>query len=247
MQSCRVSNKILLPFKNIKVLDQIELYEVQEKVYAVKVEDQKIRAFLFLRYQEFYESHSEEFRSNHFSINDYVDFYVDFTQKGMFTYGVDWSGFNIPSNVIEECMKNIPDKNEYDRIMKSIVDTIKQETNNGLFYLIGVDSVDNSWVLRHEVAHGLYFTNQKYKYQADAITSCLSKTTHKRLKEIIMNMGYNEFVVNDEINAYLSTGAIKSMLEIKGIEKEIKKYEELFSKFFKEEKKSEKIDIKWGN
>ncbi len=247
MQNCRISNKILLPFKSIKVLDQIELYEVQDKVYAVKVENQKIRAFLFLRYQEFYESHSEDFRSHHFSINDYVDFYVDYTKKGMFTYGIDWSGFNIPSNIIEECMKAIPDKNEYDRIMYNIFDTIKKEINDGVFYLIGVDSIDNSWVLKHEVAHGLYFTNQKYKYQADAITSCLPKTTHKKLKEIIMNMGYNEFVVNDEINAYLSTSATRSMLEIKGVKKEIGKYEELFYRFFSLEKKVKKIDIKWEN
>ena len=247
MQNCKISNKILLPFKNIKVLEQIELYEVQEKVYAVKIEDQKIRAFLFLRYQEFYESHSEEFRSHHFSINDYVDFYIDYTKKEIFTYGIDWSGFNIPSTIIEECMKNIPDKNEYDRIMQSIVDTIKQETNNNMFYLIGVDSVDNSWVLKHEIAHGLYFTNQKYKYQADAITSCLPKTTYKKLKEIIMSMGYNEFVINDEINAYLSTSVMKSMLEIKGIKKETEKYEELFCRFFNLEKKAKKIDIKWEN
>ena len=46
----------------------------------------------------------------------------------IFTYGDDWCGFDIPSETIENCLSDIDDKNTYDDIMISIVDTIKEDT-----------------------------------------------------------------------------------------------------------------------
>ena len=48
------------PPKNIKnVLSQIELFEMYPKIFALVIKDNRLRARVFMRYQEFYESDSE--------------------------------------------------------------------------------------------------------------------------------------------------------------------------------------------
>ena len=48
------------PPRNIKnILDKIELFEMYPKIYALVIKDDKLRARVFMRYQEFYESDSD--------------------------------------------------------------------------------------------------------------------------------------------------------------------------------------------
>ena len=55
------------PPKNIKnILSQIELFEMYPKIFALVIKDDKLRARVFMRYQEFYESDSETFRGKGF-------------------------------------------------------------------------------------------------------------------------------------------------------------------------------------
>ncbi len=47
------------PPSNIKsILSQIELFEMYPKIFAVVIKNDKLRARVFMRYQEFYESDS---------------------------------------------------------------------------------------------------------------------------------------------------------------------------------------------
>ena len=56
------------PPKNIKnILGQIELFEMYPKIYALVIKDDKLRARVFMRYQEFYESDSDSFRGQGFT------------------------------------------------------------------------------------------------------------------------------------------------------------------------------------
>ena len=72
------------PPKNIKkILDQIELFEVYPKIFALVIKDDKLRARVFLRYQEFYESDSDSFRGKGFKWKDYIDFYKEKGYKGL--------------------------------------------------------------------------------------------------------------------------------------------------------------------
>ena len=51
------------PPPNIKnILSQIELFEMYPKIFALVIKDDKLRARVFMRYQEFYESDSETLR-----------------------------------------------------------------------------------------------------------------------------------------------------------------------------------------
>lgn len=241
----RVGKARLLPFKVQSVIDQIELYKLANGIYAVRVKDAKIRCYLFLRYQEFYEGASETIRGNKFTIDQYINWYQDnFKNKDMFTYAYDWCGFNIPSISIEECLDRINDPNEYDRIMEQIFSTIKMDTNDNDFYLLGVDSLDSS-LLDHEMAHGMYFTDKDYKNQMDNLTKSLPEETKNELGQIITNMGYNSVVLHDEIQAYMSTGLTELMSKLPNMSDYLSKYKEIFNRYLKKNKHPKEIKIDW--
>ena len=106
------------------ILDQIKLFEVYPKIFAVVIKDDKLRSRVFLRYQEFYESDSDSFRGKSFKWNDYIKFYKDKTKRDYFSYHEDYAGYNVPCDTIEACKAKIPDLNIYDMIMFSVTDTI---------------------------------------------------------------------------------------------------------------------------
>jgi len=88
---------------------QIELYHCGDHIWAIKAPDSHTRALMFMRPQEFYESSFEEIIGKQFKVADFVNIYKQHYGKQQFTYGSDWAGFNIPSNILEECMFNIPE------------------------------------------------------------------------------------------------------------------------------------------
>jgi len=241
----KIGKSRLLPFKVQNVLDQIELYKLADSIYAIKVDDVRIRCYLFLRYQEFYEGASENIRGKRFSIDEYINWYQDFYKnKDLFTYGYDWCGFNIPSTSIEDCLSSIKDPNEYDRIMKNIFWICKMDNSDKDFYLLGVDSLDSD-LLEHEMAHGMYFTDPDYKLSMDEITESLPRKTYSSLRKVIINLGYNNIVVNDEIQAYMSTGLDESMEEIPDFEDYLPLYRDTFDSFLKKNKNPKEIKMDW--
>jgi hypothetical protein len=145
-----------------------------------------------------------------------------------FSYSSDWSGFNIPSEIIESCSKNIQDFNEYDKIMLSIYDTIRKEEKDK-FYLIGTDMDDGS-LLHHEVAHGMYYTNDKYKRDVLSLIHAMPQRVHTRLCKRLLNTGcYAENVLDDEIQAYISTGYLMF-----GMERYARAFRRRFVHYYKE-------------
>ncbi len=241
----KVGKKGLLPFRVQSVIDQIEVYNIANKIYAVVIKDVKIRCYLFLRYQEYYEGASNSIRGSKFSIDNYINWYMDtYKNKDMFTYAYDWAGFNIPSNKIEECLESIYDRNEYDRIMSQIFNSCKYDSDLEDFYLLGVDSLDGG-LLEHEMAHGMYFTDPSYKLEMDKLTESLPKEIREIMNSKISEMGYGENVISDEVQAYMSTGLMDEMEEIKGIKTWVKKYQKVFKKFLEKNKSPKEIKIEW--
>jgi len=208
------------PPKNIKhILSQIELFEMYPKIFAVVIKDNRLRARVFMRYQEFYESDSDSFRGKGFKWKDYTKHYKEKTKNDIFTYHEDWAGYNIPCDSIESCIKLIPDLNFYDLIMFSIVDTIRNIIGGDNYYLIGIDQSngDDLSLVYHEIAHGLWFSTPSYKNkQMSNIMNMNERVRHSVAKKIT-GMGYGENVVDDEIQAYLSTGIGDDMTRIKDI------------------------------
>ena len=236
------------PPKNIgTLLDKIKLFEVAPRIFAVVIKDDKLRGRVFMRYQEFYESDSDTFRGKGFKWKDFVNYYKAKTKNDILTYHEDWAGYNIPCNSIESCISLIPDINFYDLIMFSIVDTIRGIVGNDNYYLIGIDQTtgEDTSLIKHELAHGLYFSNPRYRELQNQNIENLDPFVREKLEEKISKMGYGQNVINDEIQAYLSTGIEHPLTQIKGIKKEITPFVNTFDSFGGEFKLKQ-IPLNWG-
>lgn len=215
-----------------------ELVEILPKIFAVSIKNDYDRAMLFCRYQEFYESPFKEIRGKHFSLEYYMWIYTKQRKSEVFTYPRDWSGYNIPSGSIEKALdafyyKNTP--SPYDKIMSDIYFTCenyppKFDKPRSKWYLLGADSY-KSQTMDHEIAHGLYYTNKKYKKSTQELISNIKAKDYSFLCKNLVNMGYanDKKILDDEIQAFLSTGLYKSFNT-----KEIKKYTSDFEANFGE-------------
>ena len=176
--------------------------EVKPLVFAVIIKNKYDRAMTFCRVQEYYESPSPKFRGKQFSIWDYMKWYDEQNGWG-FSYGADWSGFNIPVKVIRECYNGLNKyETPYDKVMESIIHKIEMHREG---YVIGCGDMKGD-TFKHEVCHGLYYTNKEYKKKMDALTKGLPKKYYETFKKNILEMGYASKVVDDEIQAYLQYG-----------------------------------------
>jgi hypothetical protein len=209
--------------------------EIKPKIYCVLIDDDYDRAMLFCRYQEYYESPHKKFRGKYFTWMEYMRHYKDFWKKRIFTYPEDWSGYNIPSNILQQSHHMFCEETEYDIIMNDIYwfcvgDT--QEKYDGErvdWYLIGASSKDLK-TMDHEIAHGLYFTNDDYRKSVKKLIKDIKPTHYEKLKKKLVKMGYvnDKKIIDDEIQAFMSTGLYNGLDT-----KELKKYEKQFVDNFK--------------
>lgn len=232
-------------------LKTIELYHCGEHIWAIKAESSHTRAMIFLRAQEYYESAFEEIIGKQFKFSNYMDIYKQAYGKQEFTYGSDWSGFNVPSNVLEDCMFNIPEDeiNNYDKIMLSIIKTIKEVEGDSKYYLLGVDELANH-LLEHEFAHAMWFTLPEYKEAMSKMNNECDKVVKDSMFKCITEYGYADHVLPDELQAYMSTGLGRKMEEmnIPNIDVWCEKYREIFDKFYSKSLYTEPklTDVSWN-
>lgn len=227
--------KRLLSINIEDYLETIELYKCGDHIYAVKILDSHSRAMLFLRPQEFYESMFDDIISKQFKFDDFQKKYKQHYGKKEFTYGADWSGFNIPSTILEECMYNISsdDVNTYDKIMLSIIERIKEEEGDSKYYLLGVDELSND-LLEHEFAHAMFYTLSEYKSTMLRLNSECDPHIRDSMYKCITDYGYADHVLPDELQAYMSTGLGSMMIELNmpNISEYTNKYREVFQSFY---------------
>ena len=181
-----------------------KIKEVKPNVFAVIVKDKYDRAMLFCRVQEYYESPNTKFRGKNFSIWDYMKWYA--SNHTGFSYAGDWSGFNIPFDVLEKCYRNMQKfETPYDEIMYKIYWQIQTMKGNGKAYVIGAGDT-NGWTFQHEVCHGLWYTNPQYKKAAKIVLNAIDPNHYVIFRKNLLDMGYTDKVIDDEIQAYLCFG-----------------------------------------
>lgn len=175
--------------------------EVLPRIYHVAFDNDEDLWRTFIRYQEFYES--PKFHGRKFTLLEYENWYRAEFGQGRFTYGDDWGGFNIPSNIIHEAVVGATDLNEYDTVMQEIAVSIPDEK----FYLVGTRaSTTHKTTLNHELAHGLYHTDGVYRESMDEWVHELDERVFHRIRKTLLGYGYCPHVIIDEVQAYLSTG-----------------------------------------
>ena len=212
-----------------------KVIEVLPKIFCAVIDDDYDRSMLFCRYQEFYESPHKQFRGKYFTWTQYMRHYKDVWKKDTFTYPIDWSGYNIPSKVVEKGLDVFRKETEYDEIMSDIYFycenyPLRFDKPRTDWYLIGASSKDLR-TLDHEIAHGLYFTNSDYKKKMNKLVNSIPEKTRVKIFSKLIKMGYanDKKILFDEAQAFLSTGLYNGLDT-----KEIKKFEKDFIKIFKE-------------
>ena len=200
-----------------------KLEEIEDRVYHLSFNSQYDLAMHFLRLQEFYESPSEDFRGKQFTILDYIEWYSK-EHGNKFTYPYDWSGFNVPSSVVNKVYgtSGIQDINKYDKFMSAMRDLIQTKCNSK-YYLIGSRSGDIQ-TMDHEIAHAAWYLNNEYQQEQRENIKGLDPAMKEQMAKTLKGMGYHDEVIDDEIHAYMSTGLCQRLSKIKNVDKNRKSF-----------------------
>lgn len=158
-----------------------------------------------VRFQEHYES--PEWRGKIFTLGQFYEWYSEF--KGGYTYADDWSGFNFPDYVLKPFINGLFDP--LTKVEKKIVKLFRYRTDK--FYVIGSANDSDKEVFPHELAHAIYYTNDKYR---EKVNSHLQQYNLHSLKNWLKSKGYCEEVLDDECNAYLACDT--NLLDEEGVE-----------------------------
>lgn len=171
--------------KTTKVSDQITLlvYNSRESLCAA-----------FCRIEEHYES--PEFRDKIFTLGQYREWYSK--EFGAWSYYKDWSGFNIPAPAFRLFFSG-----HFDPLSPAeaeIIDLFKYKTGN--FAVIGTFEGGDADVYEHEICHAMFATNVEYQLDVKAAIYRFYDEMAE-LREYLKDLGYNDFVIDDECHAYI--------------------------------------------
>ncbi|MEX0920187.1 MAG: ABC transporter ATP-binding protein [Candidatus Pacearchaeota archaeon] len=178
---------------------EFQKYNITDKIYLLVFEKQKDLGETFVRFQEHYES--PEFAGRIFSLEEYKDWYIknmpNAREKSRFTYYEDWNGFNIPSYVMRSFYEGR--FNPLSEKEQKILDLFRNEEEP--FYIIGTNKEveDLEGYLRHETAHGLFYTDKKYR---DKVLKIISEFDTSKMENELVEQGYHTEVLKDEVHAY---------------------------------------------
>lgn len=209
----------------------LDVQQIKPYLYHINFRNQFEMASTMLRLQEHYES--PEFRGKIFTLREFKKWYSKaFGKDGKFTYYKDWSGFNIPSDILKPFMDG--KFNPLSRKEKALIAKFKDI--KGDFYIIGTFNGYKylEETVRHEVAHAMFRFNPEYKKE---ILECMAGINFDDIAELLKNKwGYDESVVQDETHAFLLTN--RDLMEEGGMN--IDKYSDVISKITEVFKKYEK-------
>jgi len=180
-----------------------KLKKLYPGIYFCEIENMYDLTMTFCRVQEFYESPYKEIRGKRFNLLEFMALYSR-KNEGSFTYPLDWGGFNVPGPVVTELYDTfIEDFNFYDDIITTIHDRIVSEIKSNHYYLIGSNS--DTTTIEHECCHALYFLDNEYKKKADTAIKRLHGSLRKKAEDALYGLGYCKLVMNDELQAYITT------------------------------------------
>jgi hypothetical protein len=177
----------------------------------------------FIRFQEYYESPNPDFRGKIFTLGMVRQWYS--IKYGADTYHHDWTGFNFPSRILLPFKQGLFDPLTVEEI--ELLNLFKYRHDN--FYIMGAQ---NSATLRHELSHALYDSNEKYRNEIDSYIK-KNKRGLAKTRKYILDKGYAEEVLNDEIQAYVTDNDDQTIISstdphiILDINKIYKKYRKL--------------------
>lgn len=209
--------------------------EVTKNVFHINFSSRYELTSTFLRFQEHFES--PEFMGKMFTLNEYKKWYIPNSPKGKktgkFTYFSDWGGFNIPSIILKPFYEG--EFNPLSRKEKKLLNLFKHKKGKK-FYIIGTFGNLKIHTLKHEIAHGLFYTNEEYKKEVLGILKKIDKELRNKINNFLSNSGgYHHSVWLDETHAYLISDyekLKKAGINIPSLLKFSKELNKIFKKYY---------------
>lgn len=210
--------------------------EIYPNLFLLTFPNQFELCSTFFRLQEFYESPINKLRGKYFTMEQAISYYAyDKKEYPEFTYFSDWDGFNVPGKIIKEFIQkfngDLTDKE------LQLLENIPKKRNK--FYFIGVleeDMKTKDDIVKHEIAHGLYYLNKDYNKEMNKLFKNLSNKIKNQIKKCLLKEGYCRKVIADETCAYLATGILPGMLTFLDYGlywNKIKVFKNTFEKYYK--------------
>ena len=188
------------PLKDVKVR------EVMPRIYHLEFPTRRLLAETFMRFQEHYES--AEFHGKVFTKTEFLAAYAKVPHGTKSDY-FEWDGFNLPSVAFKRFYAGEFDPlDAYEKDLLALLSGFP-----GDFYVIATDG--GSGTLQHEIAHGLYATNSRYRDQARVL---LKGADMKPAFAMLKRLGYHRSVWEDEAHAWL--GEEPESLKAEGLDPE---------------------------
>lgn len=210
--------------KEVKLIGKNIIHFIAENQYEL--------CSSFIRIQEFYESPFVNINGKYFTLDDYMDVYAA-NNNNEFSYFTDWSGFNIPGNIVNKFFKLFNDETRVkeDKIKQYLI-SANISLENANYYVIGTFK---DCTIEHEVAHALYYLNSEYKDDCNEIYKLLKPSEIVTINDCLKNYGYAENVFEDETQAYFSTDVFHrfAIKNTKRLNKIVQKYKDNFLQFSK--------------
>ena len=161
-------------------------------IYLLRFKTQYELATTFLRVQEHYGS--PRFHGRIFSLEQFMDWYAK--RYGNFTYYQDWTGFNVPSTALQPFYQGKFDPlSEKEKALLRLFKGLRRR-----FYVIGIYGRGAKDSFTHELAHALFFMDDRYR---KAVCELMRGYDTTKLAKQIADVGYIKHVIPDEIQAYL--------------------------------------------
>ena len=157
----------------------------------------------FFRLAEYYEGSRYGKKTKQVTLVDFLDQWID--RKGDVDYFKFWDGFNITDQAFRSWLKSARPLSAAEQVT---VDVIQQATKGmKKFCIIGVGS-NNTDTLKHELFHAKYYLDTGFKSAVDQLLKDhATDLAVKTIKKILINKLDYANHVEEEIGAYLYTGA----------------------------------------
>ncbi len=182
----------------------MELEEILKNVFHVKFPNQQELASTFLRFAEYYQN--PFFKGKTFTLDKFREWYVKNSlngrKNGKFTYYSDWDGFSIPSSILETFYKG--KFNPLSDREKKLLEVFKDKRGSN-FYVIGTFGNISQATKKHEIAHGLFNTDTRYRVKVLEVIRELLATDRKMLNKFLSSYcgGYHQDFWEEEGTCYL--------------------------------------------
>lgn len=167
---------------------------INKKILEITYVSQHFLAESFMRVQEHYEN--PDLQGQVFTAGQLIDWHKK--KYGEWDYPKRWSGFNVPVDCFKLFFKGM-----FDPLYASEASLLQAvKSKKGIKYVIGLCSKDKEFhqTRRHELAHAMFATNAKYRKKVEYI---IKSYDNADLEAFILNLGYSELVLIDEINSYI--------------------------------------------